>query len=169
MIKFTLGLAIIAFTLIVGAYKYFENNDLISARERGLRSAQKRLEESANLAAELTSIKDYAMPSGEDQKFNIERMLGIGAPGMEFTFLGQSRVTGAEAVYRHNYKISGMSTFTELMALLEDIISRPGFTITKICFACGRSAQSDETNTYFVIIEGLLYVYDPQVVEGLGA
>ncbi len=167
--KFTLGLAILAFTAIVGTYQYYENSDLLEARARGLERAKKRSLESVRLHNRLQEVRKMAVRKGDDQKSSIERLLQIGAStGLEFQFLGQPRSDGNPALYRHSYRIEGPTDFRTSMRLLNNLALLPGFTIHRVCYGCKnmpRSRDDKKTdNRHMVTVEGFLYVYDPAVI-----
>lgn len=165
MMKFTLGLAIFAFTAIVGSYKYIENSDLLEARVRGLKEVSARRDETGRMKERLKVVKKISMPQGEDQKFTIERKLGIGAPGMDFNFVGQGRNNTAQPVFRHSFRIQGPADFTGILRLLRTLASQPGFAVNSICYACVDARSDLPEGQRIVTIEGYLYVFDPNLVK----
>lgn len=161
MMKFTLGLAIIAFTLIVGSYKFIENDELIAARKFGLKDAIARRDETRMLKAKVQSVKKIGMVEGKDQKFSIERMLDIGTPGLEFSFVGQGRGANDATIYRHSFRIEGPADFASTMRVLRDLSKSPGFVVNKICYACRTNRTPLPDGQVIIQIEGFLYVYNP--------
>ena len=165
MMRFTIGLVLLAFTIVVGGYQLYNNNDLIQVRERGVRDLQHKLDQNQRLILQLQKVRQQTMQRGQDQKFTIERMLNIGEPGLSFSFVGQPQRAGANnAFYRHTYRISGPGTFGDAYAVLKELAKRPGFSVYKYCFGCTRTPRNAPDNTHMVQIEGYLYVYDPQTL-----
>lgn len=166
MMKFTLGLAIIAFTMIVGSYQYLENVELISSRELGLKDAINRRTELQDLKQRVEGIKELGMIEGKDQKFNIERLLNIGTPGLEFSFIGQGRnPNSVEAIYHHSFRIAGPTDFATTMRVLRELSTKPGFIVSKICYSCQKSRKALPEGTVMIQIEGFLYVYNPSLIS----
>jgi hypothetical protein len=164
--KFTLGLAIIAFTMIVGSYQFIENNDLIATREFGLKDAMVRRDDHRLLKSKVEGIRKIGMIEGKDQKFNIERMLNIGSPGLEFNFIGQGRnPNSTEAIYRHSFRITGPTDFASTMRILRELSTQSGFVVNKICYACQRSRKALPDGKVIIQIEGFLYVYNPNLIS----
>lgn len=166
MMKFTIGIAILAFTTIVGTYQYFENVDLIAVKERGLAEAQKKKERYVKIENRAKKVRNTAIAKGEDKKNTIERLLEIGSPGLTFEFVGQSKQNqGVDAIYRHNWRIEGPSSFENLMAVLSKVRGTNGFVITKVCYGCKSSRKTKmDAGEHHAIIEGQLYVYDPKLL-----
>lgn len=166
MMKFTIGLAIIAFTLIVGGYKYTENADLVAIKETGLRQVIGRKDAANKLLARYEEIKKKSIKTGDDQKFTIERTLNIGEGGLEFKFLGQSSNEDGDALYNHTFRISGPANFAELMRVTQQLSTLPGFSVYRVCYACDKpkKKQKLKDGQHMVTIEGYLYVYDPNTI-----
>jgi hypothetical protein len=166
MMKFTLGMAIIAFTMIVGSYQFLENDQLIAAREFGLKEAIARRDEMRQLKQKVEGIKKLGMVEGKDQKFNIERMLKIGSPGLEFSFTGQGRAPNSqEAIYKHTFKIEGPADFASTLSILRDLSTQPGFVVNRICYGCIKNRAELPKSTVLIQIEGFLYVYNPNLIS----
>jgi hypothetical protein len=165
MMRFTIGLILLAFTAVVGGYQLFSNYELIQVRERGVQDLSRKLDQNQRLIGRLQKVREQTMRRGQDQKFTIERMLGIGEPGLGFTFVGQpQKAGGSNAFYYHTYRISGPATFDEAYELLKKLAKRPGFSVYKFCFGCTRKPRGSPKNTNMVQIEGYLYVYDPKTL-----
>jgi hypothetical protein len=165
MMRFTIGLAIIVFTLMIGGYQYFDNKGLIEAKERGLRETEQRLQEARDLQRRVKSIRKVSMLMGDDQKFTLERMLNIGAPGMELRFVGQPRYAGGNrALFRHTFRITGPATFESSVTVLQTMAGLPGFAPYKYCYACSNTPKGTPEHLRMVQIEGYLYVYDANLL-----
>ncbi|MDD9911613.1 MAG: hypothetical protein OXR68_05450 [Alphaproteobacteria bacterium] len=165
MMRFTLGLALIVFTVIIGLYQYLENADLLAAKERGLLEVHERLDNAKNLQARVKNIRKVSMLMGDDQKFTLERLLDIGAPGMELRFVGQPRYAGGNrALFRHTFRITGPATFANSTKVLEKMASLPGFAPYKYCLGCSNPPKGSPEHLKMVQIEGYLYVYDPNLL-----
>ena len=166
MIKFTIGIAILAFTSIVGSFQYFENIDEIIIKERALVEAKEKRDRYQTIEDRAKKVRKISLAKGEDKKNTIERMLNIGAPGLTFEFIGQSKQNqGVDAIYNHNFRIEGPAEFTTLMETLKTLRETPGFVVSKVCYGCksGRKAKMEE-GQHHAIIEGQIYVYDPKLL-----
>lgn len=163
MIKFTLGATLLAFALIIGSYVFFENQSNIAVKERGLKRVEKDLRKNQQMINRLKKVKDVSMKRGEDQKSAIERSLGIGAPGMVFSFSGRTeKAGGKDSFLRHNYRIVGPANFAKVQKVLVKLSKTKGFTINKVCVACTRKPRNLPEDQQMMQIEGALYVYDPR-------
>lgn len=161
MIKFTLGLSIFCLSIILGGYMYMENKSLYQAKEDGLYVAQQERDEARSLQGKIQNIRKLSLVRGDDQKLTIERMLDIGAPGMELRFVGQAKSSGNQGLLRHTFRISGPATFEESEAVLSKMAQLPGFTIYKYCYGCSRPPKGTPKARRMIDMEGYLYVYDP--------
>lgn len=165
MIRFTLGLALLIFTLIIGFYVYLDNKSIIAAKQAGLRDIENQLVEAQNLQERIRNIRNISMGMGSDQKFTLERQLDIGAPGMEFRFIGQPRyASGSRALFRHTFRINGPATFTDSVNVLKKMAQIPGFAPYKYCFDCISAPKGTPERLSMIQIEGYLYVYDPKLL-----
>lgn len=162
MMRFMLGASLLLLTVVWGIYTYTSNRDLYDIKLAGLEEAEQRRDEGKNLQARMKTIRTISMAVGDDQKFTIERRLGIGAPAMEFRFLGQPRVYGGNrALYRHSFRISGPATYADSQEVMRKLVTLPGYVPTKYCFGCALPPKNTPDNKKMVQIEGYLYVYDP--------
>lgn len=167
MIRFMTGLALLIFSSIVGFYQYMENTDTIALRQRMLSEKIEEQEQTADLQTRLANLKRTTFTQGEDQKFNIERLLGIGAPGLEFSFIGQPRGIGgsAQVLYRHTFRIQGPTEFLTTFQVLRKLAATPGFVVYRLCYACTNVPKDTPSNLRMALIEGYLYVYDPKALQ----
>lgn len=162
MMKFTAGLAILLLAAIWGIYAYNQNSDMYAIKQAGLEEAQGRRDEGKNLQGRIRDIRKNSMVAGDDQKFTVERLLGIGAPRMEWKFVGQPRVYGNnKALYRHTFRIAGPATYAESQELMRKLATLPGFVPYRYCFGCALAPKGTPPNVKMVQVEGYLYVYDP--------
>lgn len=165
MIRFTLGLIIFALTIVMGGYMYFQNLSIIESRRNALATIQEEKEDGIKLKERIKNIRKMSTVSGDDQKFTIERTIGIGAPGLELKFIGQPRTAGgSRAMYRHTFRITGPATFQKSLDTVRKISVMPGFAIYKYCYACAQAPKDTPENEKMVQIEGYLYVYDPNIL-----
>ncbi len=165
MMRFTLGLAIIVFTLIIGAYQYTQNGELLETKRHGLHEIESRLDDAILLQGRVKNVRKVSMTMGDDQKFTLERMLMIGAPGMELRFVGQPRYAGGNrALFRHTFRISGPASFMDSVNVLKQMTTLKGFAPYKYCYACTKTPKDTPKNLKMVQIEGYLYVYDPNLL-----
>ena len=167
MMKFTIGLALLIFTIIVGSYEYADNEDLMRAKERGLEEMQAKKERYLRIEQRSKQISEFSIPRGEDKKNTLEKMLEIGEPHFKFSFIGQARRDTAHlGIIRHTFRIEGPATFEDTLTLLEKLRDKPGFVVTRTCFNCKyNKSQKIETGQYITTIEGYLYAYDPNILS----
>lgn len=161
MIRFAIGAAIIVFTLIMGVYRYSD----LSSRQQDLESAmieaQDKRDQGRNLTTRIQDVRKTTFTTADAQKLTIEKMLDIGAPGMEWRFLGQALVRGDnKSLYRYTFRISGPSTYAVSQKLLERMNELPGFVPYRYCFACTQPPRGTPENLSMVQIEGYLYAHD---------
>lgn len=167
MMRFTVGLSILIFTIIVGAYQFFQNKQTVTQRERGFVSVQQKLRQNQQLVESMKLVRERAMERGSDQKFTIERLIGIGEPGLSFEFVGRPTTSGSvddRTFYRHTYRITGVSDFNSALVALKKLTQTSGFTVNKFCMNCTRTPRNAPTGFKTVQIEGYLYVYDPKSI-----
>jgi hypothetical protein len=162
MMRFAAGIAILLLTAIWGIYTYSQNSDLYQVKQAGYEDALTRREEGKNLQQRIRDIRKNSMVAGDDQKFTVERLLDIGAPRMEWKFVGQPRVYGAnKALYRHTFRIAGPATYQDSQELMRKLATLPGFVPYRYCFGCALTPKGVPDNVKMVQVEGYLYVYDP--------
>ncbi|MCP5405450.1 MAG: hypothetical protein H6922_04420 [Pseudomonadaceae bacterium] len=163
MVRFMLGSAILLLTMVWGLYSHSSNSDLYQVRLAGLEEAETRRDEGKNLQQRIKVIRAISMAAGDDQKFNIERALKIGSPGLELRFIGQPRVYGGNrALIRHTFRISGPATYAESESLVRKLVTSAGYAPYKYCYGCGLPPKNTPPDKKMVQVEGYLYVYDPQ-------
>lgn len=161
MLRFTFGLAIVCMTVIFGGYLWFGNNSLLEAKKNGVYAAEQKRDEALGLQTKIRQIRKLSLVRGDDQKLTLERMLDIGAPGLQLRFVGQAKTSGNQGLIRHTFRVNGPATFAESHAMLAKMSSLPGFSVYKYCYACSRSPKGTPANRKMVNVEGYLYVYDP--------
>ncbi|MBI1309334.1 MAG: hypothetical protein GC129_05775 [Proteobacteria bacterium] len=165
MIKFSAGLAILVFALVLGFYRYTSLSSQIEDTQGALQDSLEKRDEGKNLSERIRNVRKISVVTSDAQKFNIERMLGIGSPGMEWRFIGQPLIRGNNrALFRYTFRISGPSTFAEGQALLERMARLPGFVPYRFCFACTQNPRGTPDDLRVVQIEGYLYAYDPNAL-----
>ncbi len=161
MIKFTAGLALLVFALLYGAYQFTSNRTAVAEREAALFEALDKRDEGKDLQQRIREIRRISLVNGDAQKFNLERLLVIGAPRLEWRFQGQPLVRGSRALFRYSFRISGPSTAAEASELLQRMNALPGFVPTRYCLNCSQPPRGTDPSLRMVLIEGFLYAYDP--------
>jgi hypothetical protein len=161
MIRFTTGIAILIFSLLYGAYQFTSNRTALAEREAALYEALDKRDEGKDLQQRIREIRRISLVNGDAQKFNLERLLEIGAPRLEWRFQGQPLVRGSRALFRYSFRISGPSTAAEASSLLQRMNALPGFVPTRYCLNCSQPPRGTDPSLRMVLIEGFLYAYDP--------
>lgn len=165
MIKFIVGFAILVFTGILGVYKYSE----LSGREEDLSlaisEALDKRDQGKDLNERIRTVRKFSVTTTDAQKFNMERMLDIGAPGMEWRFVGQPLIRGNNrSLFRYTFRISGPTTYAKSQDLLFRMNKLPGFVPYRYCFNCTQTPKNTPAELRMVQIEGYLYAYDPNTL-----
>lgn len=161
MIRFAAGLAIIIFAAILGIYKYLGNSSDFESRSYALEDALSKRDAGKDLQQRIRVIRKISLLNEDAQKFNIERMLDIGAPRLEWKFVGQPTIRGNnKALFRYTFRITGPATFAETNALLARMTQLPGFVPYRYCFACSATPRGTPPELSMVQIEGYVYAYD---------
>jgi hypothetical protein len=162
MIRFAAGLAIIVFTAILGIYKYLDIASDANSRQAALYDALDKRDQGKNLQQRIREIRRISALNDDAKKLDIERLLNIGAPGMEWRFVGQPLTRGSnKALYRYTFRIAGPSTYNDSQDLLERMNQLPGFVTYRYCFACTEAPRGTAPGLSMVQIEGYYYAYDP--------
>jgi hypothetical protein len=165
MMPFAIGVIIAIFSSVFGIYQYFSNTEATEQTAAALAEALDMKEQGQALSERIRQVRRTSLTMGDDQKFTLERLLDIGAPGLEWRFVGQPRQYGANrALYRHTFRISGATTYPEVQALLERMNQLPGFVVHRMCFACTQTPRGTPETLRMTQIEGYLYVYDPNTL-----
>ncbi len=165
MLRFTLGLAIIAFTLIIGTFQFVQNQQTIEVRKRAVSEADRRRDEALRLEGMLADVKQNTMLQGDDQKFTIERTLDIGDPGLTLRFIGQPRpLVSNQGLYRHIFRITGPATYEQMNNVIKKMAELPGFAPYRFCYGCSKTPKGTADNLAMVLIEGYIYVHDPALL-----
>lgn len=161
MIRFAAGLAIIIFSGILGMYKYLDNAADYESRSIALEDALNKRDAGKDLQQRIRVIRKISVLNEDAQKFNIERMLDIGSPRLEWKFVGQPTVRGNnKSLFRYTFRVTGPATFAETNALIARMAQLPGFVPYRMCFACSATPRGTPTELSMVNIEGYLYAYD---------
>jgi hypothetical protein len=161
MIRFAAGLAIIIFAAIMGIYKYMENNSDYESRTAALSDAMDKRDAGKDLQKRIVVIRKTGLEMQTVQKFDLERMLDIGAPRLELRIIGQPLIRGSnKALARYVFRITGPATFAETNALMARMTTLPGFIPYRYCFACSAPPRGTPPELSMVTIEGYLYGFD---------
>lgn len=165
MIRFSIGMAILVFTAILGIYRFSDLSGRYHDQTLALEEAEAKRTEGKDLSERIRLIRRLSVTTTDAQKFNIERMLDIGNPGMEWRFVGQPLVRGVNrSLYRYTFRISGPTTYAESQDLLQRMNQLPGFVPYRYCYACTQNPRGAPDNLRTVQIEGYLYAYDPNTL-----
>lgn len=160
MIRFAAGLAIIIFAGILGTYKYFSNASDFESRTEALQDALGKRDAGKDLQERIRVIRKISLLNEDAQKFNIERMLDIGAPRLEWKFVGQPTIRGNKALFRYVFRVTGPASFQESNDLITRMSQLPGFVPYRMCFACSAPPRGTPPELSMVQIEGYVYAYD---------
>jgi hypothetical protein len=161
MIRFTIGIALMIFSLLYGGYQFFSNRSAMRDLELALQESLDKRDQGKDLQERLRAVRRISLVNEDAQKFNLERVLDIGAPRLEWRFQGQPMIRGNRAMYRYSFRISGPSSAEEVARLLAKMNTLPGFVPTRYCLNCSQPPRGTDPNLRMVIIEGFLYAYDP--------
>jgi hypothetical protein len=162
MIRFAAGLAIIVFTAILGIYRYLDLAESYTTRQDALSEALDKRDQGKNLKERIVGVRKTAMMDDDARKSNVERLLDIGAPRLEWKTVGQALVRDSnKAILRYTFRITGPATYADVQSLLERMNTMPGFVVYRMCFACTATPRGTPAELSMVQIEGYLYAYDP--------
>lgn len=161
MIRFTAGIALLIFSLLYGGYQFFSHRSNVADLESALSESLEKRDQGKDLQQRLRSVRRISLVNEDAQKFNLERVLGIGAPNLEWRFQGQPMVRGNRAMYRYSFRVSGPATAEQAAALLAKMNSLPGFVPMRYCLNCSQAPRGTDPTLRMVLIEGFLYAYDP--------
>lgn len=172
MIQFTIGIALAIFALIVGSYQYLDNEQIIARQQQRLVDIERQKVEAQQMQIRLRRIADKLMPRGDDQRANIEKLLGIEDTKLTFRFLTQANPNDAASryFYRHDFEITGGIDYFKGMQMINKADNLPGAVLYQACFNCtrlGSRATSDlRENEQVLLIKGYLYVHNPEGGRG---
>lgn len=166
MIRFSLGLSLAILSIIIGAVQFFENRDALAKAQDSLQRTQRQVAEMGQFNKRIEHIKKVVLVQGEDQKSKIERQLGLSSTELSFKFLSNVKPNDPanQFFYRHEFEITGLSTYFETIKLLNQMESSPGFILTHVCFRCNLPGMQEVENRYPIRIRGYIYVYNPAQV-----
>lgn len=161
MIRFSAGLAIIIFSAILGIYKYMGNASDFENRSAALEDALSKRDAGKDLQQRISVIRKMGLESQSVQKFDLERMLDIGAPRLELRIIGQPLIRGSnKALMRYVYRVTGPATFAEANNVVLRMTQLPGFVPYRFCFACSAPPRGTPPDLSMIQIEGYLYGFD---------
>jgi hypothetical protein len=161
MLRFTLGTALLIFALLYGGYQYTANRGALADLDTALLESLDKRDQGKDLQQRIRGIRQLSIINEDAQKFNLERILEIGAPRLEWRFQGQPLVRGNRALFRYSFRVTGPSTAAEATLLLERMTALPGFVPTRYCLNCSQAPRGMDAGLRMVLIEGYLYAYDP--------
>lgn len=163
MIKFALGIAILFLTVVVGIYKYHDVGSQIDSLAGQVEEAIDKRDMGKDLQKRITVIRKMSLENEDaSQKFNMERMLDIGAPRLEWKFIGPALVRGNNrALFRYTFRVTGVATYDDVQGLVERMVGMPGFVPYRLCFACSQAPRGTPQGLSSVQLEGYVYAFDP--------
>ena len=166
MIRFSLGLSLLVLSVFIGVVQYFENKEALFRAEDSLRRTQKQVAEMGQFNKRVEQVKRVVMIQGEDQKSKLERLLGLSETKLGFKFLSNVKPNDPanQFFYRHEFEVAGAATYFDIVKLINQMESTPGFIINSICFRCNIPGVNPSGNMYTVRIRGYIYVYNPAQV-----
>ena len=167
MVKFSIGVSLIILSLFIGGNQYFENENKIQNAENKLERTQQKIKEMSQFSQRLTKAKSLAMKRGNDQRARLESNLGLNEIGLELKFSSSPRPDSREAqfFYRHEFTISGQSSFFDAFKLVNTLEQKPGFILNYVCVRCENiNVEAPEEGKDPLRIRGFLNVYNPEQV-----
>ncbi len=156
MLKFSIGIGLIIFSIFVGSFKYFDNVDQIAAKERAVKTAERQSLEIKQFSSRFQRAAQSAIPKGQDKRANVQRMLSLDGRSLELTYTREDNNNQSRMFY-HEYLISGEANFERITRLLSVVANAPGFTINSVCLNCKHSVVSAK-GLIPIEIRGRLYV-----------
>lgn len=162
MIKFSIGLSLFMISMIIGLSQYFENVDRHQKAEARYKSIQQQVKRQGQFAQRLERAQKRTLNIGEDQKARIQQALELTRTGLEFQFTSNVRPEKAEnrGFYRHDFEITGQTSYFDLVTLLGKLAAKPGFIINSVCVRCGFSVATED-NKQAIRIRGFIHVSNP--------
>jgi hypothetical protein len=165
MIPFVLGAALIVFSVLLGGYQYSQQSARYDELAAALREAESQRDTGRTLQQRIGTVRRTTVVATDAQKFTLERLLDIGAPGLEWRFVGQARTFGAQReLARYTFRISGPASFAETQLLLERMNRLPGMVVYRVCYACTPPPRGTPEDLKMAQVEGYLYAYDPNTL-----
>jgi len=168
MVQFTIGLILIAISLIFGGVQFLENNTILQVQQKQLDQARSDKEAAGRFAKKIETIKEVTLRKGEDQKLNIERAIAL-PQRLEFRYTSEADANSPENqyFYRHNFEIAGITNFYTGLQLINKLENMNGFVIYSACFGCLTPPSGTEPaeNEKMIQIKGTVYVYNPENVN----
>jgi hypothetical protein len=168
MFQFTLGLVLMAFSIIVGGFQYMENNAAVDAQRKKLDQAIRDKKEAGRFSKKIDIIKEITLRKGEDQKLNIERAIEL-PRNLEFRYTSEADPNSPENkfFYRHNFEIAGLTNFVTGVQLINKLENMNGFVIYSACFGCLSlpAGVIPDPSEKMIQIKGIVYVYNPENVN----
>ena len=161
MIRFTAGIALLIFSLLYGGYQFFSNRTTMNDLQMALQESLDKRDQGKDLQERLRSVRRISLVNEDAPKFNLERVLEIGAPRLEWRFLCHPMILRNRAMYRYSFRVSGPSSAEEVARVLAKMNTLPGFVPTRYCLNCSQPPRGTDSSLRMVIIEGFLYAYDP--------
>lgn len=164
MMRFSIGLALAAFAIIVGSYQYFENQDQIVRQEKRLVDLERQRIEIQQFESRLDRLSQRILERGDDQRSVMERALGLQDTDLTFNYTSQGNPDRSvnPHFYRHEFQLTGPITYFDGMRIINRLDNLPGAVINYVCFDCAGVNRRIEIleDEQVIMVRGYLYVYN---------
>lgn len=168
MIQFAIGLALLAFSIFVGSFQYFDNVQSITNFQERLENTKRQVRQASQFEKRIARVRELVMPQGDDQVSKLNKRLELG--GTKLTFQLVSKVNPDDPAnkyfYRHTFEINGVARYFAFFNLLNQLDSTPGVVLLQACMECGNPPAGTKVadDEHVVRIRGYIYVYNPNNV-----
>jgi hypothetical protein len=164
MIKFSIGVALLTFSVIVGVYEYFEKTAEIGRNRVALQQTLSQRDQVSQISQRIEAIKRVTLARGQDQKSNIEKILQIDqGSGIEFRYINEASPDDPANAYfyRHTFEITGVMDFIGGVKLLNRLENIPGLVVYSVCANCTKPTDAAQLEKGIIFqIKGFAYVYN---------
>lgn len=166
MIRFSIGVSLLVLTAFIGINQYFDNTTKLEGAQSRLERTKQKVMEIRQFSSRLDKVKRYVMEKGQDQPARIEKLLDMQDKGLTFELTSSPRPDDmdTQAFYRHEFQITGQTTFFDLFTLINTLESTPGFVVNYVCFKCENMNLTPEEGREPTRIRGFLNIYNPERV-----
>lgn len=162
MIRFTVGLVLLVFSVLIGFYQYDENVNRLRSEQSRLTRTQQQKVEAGQLQKRLAALKEKLMVRGDDQKSKIERTLNLSDTRLQFKFNSQGNPNdpSSKNFYRHEFELVGPSTYYKILETINQLENTPGVVIYSACVGCINPPSNVKLTPeeHMVLIKGYIYV-----------
>lgn len=167
MVQFSIGISLIILSLFIGISQYLDNQDSLQGAQARLERTQQKVREMGQFSTRLERAKQLAIEAGQDQRARLENSLELQNMDLELRLTSSPRPDSPERqfFYRHEFQISGQTSFFDMIKLLNKLDNTRGFVVNYACIRCDNAGVEEaEKGKEPVIIRGILNVYNPEQV-----